>query len=38
MKITFAKQFNSERRLLQIDDAKFAWRPNFSGEEGQGRA
>lgn len=35
MKITFAKQFNSERRLLQIDDAKFAWRPNFSGEEGQ---
>lgn len=33
MKIVFATQPRSDRRLLQIDDAQFAWRPNFSGEE-----
>lgn len=35
MKITFATQPHSDRRLLQIDDAQFPWRPNFSGEESQ---
>ena len=33
MKIVFTNQRNSDKRLLQIDDAQFAWRPNFAGEE-----